>query len=498
MKPALKTRLKTWGKRCLITLAALITLVALIFAVENWRARRGWVNMVETIERRGESLEWSNIIGPPVPVDKNFTWTPLFAPLHQYTPAEENPNGPHLRWQDSNAVESASAGLPRYSDSDTVQTTTGPDAGFQLEVWRENLKDAEGFTFPDVSISPAEDVLYALKKYESRLDELARASRRPFSHFAFNYDTTDDLEAFMVYIGKHKSWPAVYRLRSAARRATGDLDGAFQDVLTAFRYADTIKSEPLLIAQLVYLAERAIAMNAFWQGWAARDWTAEQLVVFQNQFELARVYHSLSKTYQGERALGVAISETQFQGQSNSNILITTFQFILVRNQIAICRLYNEMIDRTEQAIAAGEPIHGLERDLIAAAGLDGFITYVALAKGLVPAMGKTSAKFDRARISNDLAAAACALERYRIGHGEYPETLDDLVPDFADSVPEDLMTGAPFQYRKRDDGWFDLYSLGPDGKDDGGVFNQGAMEDEGDYVWPIPVPMPEDGRRFL
>ena len=39
-------------------------------------------------------------------------------------------------------------------------------------------------------------------------------------------------------------------------------------------------------------------------------------------------------------------------------------------------------------------------------------------------------------------AQIACALERYRLAHGEYPETLDALVPQFIEKVPHDIIGG--------------------------------------------------------
>ena len=54
-----------------------------------------------------------------------------------------------------------------------------------------------------------------------------------------------------------------------------------------------------------------------------------------------------------------------------------------------------------------------------------------------------------------------CALERYRLAHGEYPETLNVLAPQFIQTLPRDIVGGRPLQYRRMDDGKFVLYSVG-------------------------------------
>jgi hypothetical protein len=82
----------------------------------------------------------------------------------------------------------------------------------------------------------------------------------------------------------------------------------------------------------------------------------------------------------------------------------------------------------------------------------------------------------------------ACALERYRLAHGDYPETLDTLTPQFMDKIPIDLIGGEPLHYHRTTDGKFLLYSVGWNMTDDGGVIgrNKSGSEDrtQGDWVW--------------
>jgi hypothetical protein len=63
----------------------------------------------------------------------------------------------------------------------------------------------------------------------------------------------------------------------------------------------------------------------------------------------------------------------------------------------------------------------------------------------------------------------AVAIERYRRAHGEaLPGALTDLVPAYLTAIPEDPITGTPLLYRSGPDAYL-VYSVGPDGKDDGG-----------------------------
>jgi len=86
-------------------------------------------------------------------------------------------------------------------------------------------------------------------------------------------------------------------------------------------------------------------------------------------------------------------------------------------------------------------------------------------------------------------AYVACGLERYRLARGQYPETLEALVPQHAEKVPHDIIGGQPLKYRRTADGQFVLYSVGWNEKDDGGVPGKTLFDDkQGDWVWEYPA----------
>jgi len=70
------------------------------------------------------------------------------------------------------------------------------------------------------------------------------------------------------------------------------------------------------------------------------------------------------------------------------------------------------------------------------------------------------------------VARAAIAIERYRLADDSLPASIADLVPRFLEAVPEDPFDGESLRYSKRDGGYV-VYSIGPDGTDDGGTERQ-------------------------
>ena len=76
------------------------------------------------------------------------------------------------------------------------------------------------------------------------------------------------------------------------------------------------------------------------------------------------------------------------------------------------------------------------------------------------------------------------AIHEYQRQHGEYPESLDDLLP-LMGRLPRDYGDGGVLRYRRTDDGYL-LYSVGEDGRDDtpGSI----ACDQTGGYPCPDEI----------
>jgi hypothetical protein len=124
---------------------------------------------------------------------------------------------------------------------------------------------------------------------------------------------------------------------------------------------------------------------------------------------------------------------------------------------------------------------------------------YNMLERLFLPALGNAARKFAYAQASVDLARTAIALERYRLAHGEYPESLDALVPQFIAKLPHDVINSQPLHYRRDPpspgsgaaSGQFVLYSVGwneTDGGGEVGFKKDGSVDiSTGDWVWRYP-----------
>ena len=120
---------------------------------------------------------------------------------------------------------------------------------------------------------------------------------------------------------------------------------------------------------------------------------------------------------------------------------------------------------------------------------LNAVVHHQLLASMLLPALGKVSLKTAIAQTNADQAALACALERYRLASGQFPETLEALVPRLLERMPNDVITGEPLKYRRGENGRFVLYSVGWNEADDAGTPGKTLFDEkEGDWVWRYPA----------
>lgn len=94
-------------------------------------------------------------------------------------------------------------------------------------------------------------------------------------------------------------------------------------------------------------------------------------------------------------------------------------------------------------------------------------------------------------------AIIACALERFRLDQGSYPSTLEAVRLASGNPLPLDPISLQPMHYRPDPDGGYTLWSVGFDGRDDGGQrqvdgsssgatrFHDSAFL--GDWIWHLP-----------
>ncbi len=466
-------------------IGCLAAVVVLFYTEENWRGKHAWEKYRREREAKGDHFEWSAIAPPPVPDDQNFAMTPLFAEL-----------------------------FPKPPEHPRLEAVKLPDCPKAAGNWREgrteNL-DAWKTCFTN------DNLLAALSKYDPVLREVDEANRRAYCRFPIRYG--DNFDALLPHLTYFRKLAQVYRLRALSELATGQTDAALKDVHACLGLAERIKDEPVLISSLVRIAMLDLAIQPVWEGLTAHRWDESQLSVLQAQFEKIDQFESFAKAMQGERLfayhsirwtrehptglagwlLGRDLSHIFSRGRA-SWLDRSIPPGWLYQNQLRVDRFYTETFLPTIDF-----PHQRISPKAVAAASDSTSVTvknpYNALSAMFIPALGNATRKHACSQIGAEQAAMACGLERYRLAHGQLPDTLDALVPQFLTNVPHDVIDGQPLRYRRTAPDQFVLYSIGWNERDDGGQIawtnDKPPRQDQeqGDWVW-FSQPQPSASER--
>jgi hypothetical protein len=130
----------------------------------------------------------------------------------------------------------------------------------------------------------------------------------------------------------------------------------------------------------------------------------------------------------------------------------------------------------------------------ISAAQIEASSNGAPLAKLFFPAIRQLIEAHDRERARQGLLELDLALQLYAREHGAFPETLAPLVGAPLEEIPADPFGhGEPLRYRRAADGSAVLWSIGPDGVDDGARVNllttPGPPGASGDLALPLSPP---------
>jgi hypothetical protein len=258
--------------------------------------------------------------------------------------------------------------------------------------------------------------------------------------------------------------------------------------------------------------QQSIAARTVDFGIRSHQWTEPQLKEFQALFSRTGMLGAMANAFEGERATALSAMDVWCSRPSEMNrvfpdplpVFMTPGGFgmrvpgavgLIRQNQATLANYYSLVISTTRAMEESGhrngfnQELRAMEAkmDLVLSAMTAHANPHTLITRQLAPAVSKAVAKSVRAEQRASQTATACAVERFRKQHGNYPAALTELVPAFLAEVPIDIMDQKPLRYRKNSDDTFILWSVGDNGIDDGGIYrNPKSNSDEIlDWVWP-------------
>ena len=290
-----------------------------------------------------------------------------------------------------------------------------------------------------------------------------------------------------------------------AHLALGDSAAAFGDFREGLQAYRIPSEEPVLLAGLVRISALNTILAAVGDGLAQRAWAESELKTLTDELSSVRVCAAYVQAFSSERGFGnqaeddiMAMSPLQRARKISSinaaNVLgarsippTWVFVFLPKRvyrdNQLRYNLHFDELCERvtddqTQFLSSAGTPTSFENPE-----GFDAY--YYCLFTYSNPVFSEIAGRFVHLKAQLDETRLACALERFRLARGAYPETLAELVPDFIAEMPVDTYSRQPLIYRREDGGTFLLYGVGKNRTDDGGVIDPKKSEyKQPDDVW--------------
>ena len=499
------------ARRFLIGVASLVTLWALFCTEENLRGKRAWEKYRRELEARGEQLDWNAFIPKPVPDEQNFAATPVIQSWFVRWTA------PRKYWHQEDNY-----GLAEVNVADAQPKGDWGNRHFlDLSAWGTAFDAIRAGTFSkrqkieagkldlESRAKAAPAVLNGIKTNEPMFAELRAASQRPYCRYPIQYDAPDPTSILLPHLNSIRYLCRRLQLKACAELAAGQNEKALEDMKLMFRLVDSLKEEPFLISYLVRIACLGITIQPIWEGLAEHAWSDAQLQELQARLQRDDFVADLKRPLDAERAAGLAIIDfVKISGKLEQTGMITSLPAGLAnlisrivpsgwyyQEQLNYCRLYQIQLtgafhEATKRVSPNQMAANFRTFDQEFSGGRAGsFIHHRFMAALLLSALNQVIVKAAAAQTVVDQAALACALERYRLANGQFPEKLDALVPRFISQSSNDVITGESYKYRRTDDGQFILYSVGWNEKDDGGVPGKALFDEKkGDWVWQYPA----------
>ncbi len=466
-------RFFTWriARRMLVGLSAFATLIAIFYTVENWRGKRAWENCKRELEAKGAVFDWNAFIPPVVPADQNFFDAPNMAVWF---------------------IRSGSTTAQNLGQTNTneFRARLGSNTNRIIEITTETA---------------ARDYLAWSEKLGSDFDAIREALKRPYSRMGGDYS-----QPFAIPIPDFITVRMVAQTlshRAKSHLLLGNPEKALSELTLVHNIRRLLESEPsgqpmTFVAAMINVAVTGHFTSTVADGLQLQAWREPQLVALGKQLEAINLLPPVFEAFKFEQVASAQTLETiplrkifSFEPlPTNPWEKMKYLKYSLVprgwiyQNMVIIAKLKQKPMEGLDLMNRLVSPHIQNEAPRELEMTVRRFSPYTFIAHLMTPNFSRAIHTLALNQTKANQAFLACALEQYRLAHGNFPKTLDALVPRFANKLPHDIIGGQPLKYRRTDDGKFILYSVGWNESDDGGTIvprkTTGVDSEKGDWVW--------------
>lgn len=458
-----------------------VVLVFLFLVSERIRAAWELHKVMTEIQRSGGIMD-PLALAPSYPEEEASSledWKPILEAVSQ----RPNPYVPEARWDFPRAMADLSLGTAIPS--------------WKLDVLKVNPRE---FTWQDL-----EAVSHGVEDLWKALDPVLA---KPYLNLGWDW-SSEKACLQSAHESRFLSIKSVYQwlnLDVLLHLRNNQPQVACQKLTRLILFLDRIRQQPLFIYQLVQSSMLEVALNLTWATLAHPSLPQDSLEVLERALLDMDPWPSLKTSLQIQRAWEPGFMRQMKASTKSRENYLSGFNVVIPQEE-APGPLYQwlwgyvwadfdearflkiesrelQMLDamqlgwhRSENqallvdfhALATKQPTQGLDRWRYSSGRRHGETLFSLLVT-------------IQTRLA--LTVQAVRLERFRIAHGTYPESLEVLDAWAQNSSPKDPFGEGPLRYRLLEDGTFLLYSVGPDGLDGEGDPTPHAPGELADWLW--------------
>ena len=498
------------SRRGKILLIVGVALVAAIFipVIHHYQLRSATEAYIAQLKAQGEPMELAQVIPPPVPPEQNSADT----------------------------FRKAAALLDE--DQGFLGTNYGVDCMRMVAPGKAMICSRQPEVYNYDATNSWEVVTTAVAQNKETFALLQQTIAKPDFDFQINYEQgVADLNFTNLYLAESKRAAQWLETAALGDLHQGNTASAVTNVQAMLAIVKAMRHERIVISELVRMAIASMALNVNWEVLQSTNLADQQLAELQNdwasldfvrgeknalEMERATQTITVNRWRKSSSALRHNLESLTDWGIGNTAPAFGKFQIAIAAlrwrywlsypDQLKLLRGYQVALEtarRAETNYSLLSLLHAQENKINKMytdthSVRSSFLRDLnqpdlhSLMSSAIFALSPVFQRVIKAETSRHIAIAAIALKRYEFKHGNYPPDLNSLVPEFVSKVPLDPVDGQPLRYRRNADGTFVLYSVGENGKDDGGnpELKKGALSpsydwlhiDALDWVWPQPA----------
>jgi len=289
-----------------------------------------------------------------------------------------------------------------------------------------------------------------------------------------------DLKRYWQYLLRYRQVACSLQFDALARRLNGDWNGAVNDGLDGIRFGRDIPRGGITFGMFVGLGAQSICRSEIWQ--SIDHLNAGQARAATKRMEEVSAMHIPCTEALQEEQLAMQASLMEVFHKPNwrgelGRMDYTGDRFKQALHQLARKRQIMQSYTRyMDAAIAYAKLPYPAPKHV------------TAFPAHLLPrtfAVSLQELVFDDTlnETQNNLLTISFALRAYKVEHGQYPKALTELAPSYLHAIPADPFAANGTLLYKLNGNSYILYSVGPDGKDDGGKASADGVANIKGYI---------------